>query len=979
MDQGQFEAETKNYIYFYEVWLKDILGYDLDENVLVDEKEEHGRGKSEFILKSGDKKFMVVELKDQKTDLDKPQNRFNDKRTPVDQAFDYAQHTGDIDWILVSNYNEFRLYNWHKKGHYISFKVGELLDKTLLSYFLLSFSKKSYIDTGYIDKLMDKTVVIEKELEKEFYKLYNETRLMLIKELEEINKFDRIKAVHYAQLILNRYMFIAFAEDMDLLPSQISTDTIIGPIKSKDIGGNEIWHRLNNIFRNINLGNEIKDIYAYNGGLFKEDLEFIHFRDILEDQKFFNDVYQKWNFVEYEKDIDPLVEPYGNKINPIFRNLLTISSFDFSSELDVNILGHIFENSIGDIEELKADKKGRRKKEGIFYTPEHITDYICRNTIIRYLSKSGKANTVKDLLNEYPGSEIEVLEEIVNKIKIVDPACGSGAFLNKAGDILVEIHQAIREHKYRGDTSLIPFFDTIEERRKVLLDNIYGVDINEESVEITKLSLFLKVCKKGITLPKLDDNIKCGNSVIQDPKFASDKAFSWENTFKDVFENGGFDIVIGNPPYGTRTVLTTDQKDFIRNVEKIPFKSGDSAEVFCKKCFDKLLKPNGILGFIIPKKSLYGESWSGLRMDYWKKYDLIFLLDTSKSFNDVLLEAASFGIRKSMNQSSKVLLSYLNEENIINEFSEVEKEYIFQNNNTVQIYKILFTDLYEKVVNDSYIGLASGDLGLAIGTKFYSDSPKEYKLLKGIDIRKWAIKENRYLDNKENLKWDDARRFLKPKVIAQRIIAHIENPNPHIKITACFDEEGIIITNTLTAFKLNEKIDPKFWLAYLNSKFLSFYTYNFIYSRAIRTMDFYDFYIQQLPVPKIMIEDTNKQKSIINNAELLIQLNKSMQDEINKTKSWLNNSFGVEKFTEKIEKYYKLDSREFLDELKKQINTKSRKNSLALTEGFEESKAVINPLLLQIKETDSEIDKMVYDLYGLTPEEIKIIEDTLNV
>ena len=112
---------------------------------------------------------MVVELKDQKTDLDKPQNRVNDKRTPVDQAFDYAQHNGDIDWIFVSNYNEFRLYNWHKKGQYISFKVGELLDKTILSHFLLSFSKKSHIETGYIDKLMDKTVVIERELENSRY------------------------------------------------------------------------------------------------------------------------------------------------------------------------------------------------------------------------------------------------------------------------------------------------------------------------------------------------------------------------------------------------------------------------------------------------------------------------------------------------------------------------------------------------------------------------------------------------------------------------------------------------------------------------------------------------------------------------------------------------------------------------------------------------------------------------------------------
>ena len=148
LEESQFEAETKNYIYFYEVWLKEILGYDLDENILPDEKEKDRRGKSEFILKSSDKKFMVIELKDQKTDLDKPQTRANDKRTPVDQAFDYAQHTGDIDWILVSNYNEFRLYNWHKKGRYISFTSSELLDKTMFSYFMLSFSKKSYIETG---------------------------------------------------------------------------------------------------------------------------------------------------------------------------------------------------------------------------------------------------------------------------------------------------------------------------------------------------------------------------------------------------------------------------------------------------------------------------------------------------------------------------------------------------------------------------------------------------------------------------------------------------------------------------------------------------------------------------------------------------------------------------------------------------------------------------------------------------------------
>nr|WP_054858992.1 hypothetical protein [Methanobacterium formicicum] len=157
-------------------------------------------------------------------------------------------------------------------------------------------------------------------------------------------------------------------------------------------------------------------IYGYNGGLFKKDLEFLNIRDVIDDHSIFQDAYQKWKFEEYSLIVEAKLGRYSGKINPIYKNLMTISTFNFSSEVDVNILGHIFENSIGDIEELKADEKGRRKKDGIFYTPEYITDYICRNTIIPYLSKSGKSNTVKSLMDEYWGSEIEELYEKVKKI-----------------------------------------------------------------------------------------------------------------------------------------------------------------------------------------------------------------------------------------------------------------------------------------------------------------------------------------------------------------------------------------------------------------------------------------------------------------------------------------------------------------------------------------------------------------------------------
>jgi hypothetical protein len=115
--------------------------------------------------------------------------------------------------------------------------------------------------------------------------------------------------------------------------------------------------------------------------------------------------------------------------------------------------------------------------------------------------------------------------------------------------------------------------------------------------------------------------------------------------------------------------------------------------------------------------------------------------------------------------------------------------------------------------------------------------------------------------NKEHI---NAKQFLKPKVLVQRLVAHIENPIPHLKITACYDSKGIIITNTLMSFVINEKIDEKFWLGYLNSKFVSWYAYNFVYARAIRGMDFYNFYIQQIPIPNIFLEQQQPIITLVN-------------------------------------------------------------------------------------------------------------------
>jgi len=1033
VEDGHFKSETKNYLYFYDVILKGVLDYK-KEDVLFDEGVDVGTGRSEFVLKSNEKKFMVIELKGQGIDLDKRQSGRSDNKNPVEQAFGYAINTGDVDWIMVSNYEEFRLYNYYEKTKFISFNIDELLDKKKFAYFMLSFSRKSHIESDYITKVREDTLVVDRKLASEFYKLYNETRLMLIKELESESQMERLDAIHYAQLILNRYMFICFAEDTGLLPSQISVDTISTPILKGNIRHRSIWQRLNELCLDINEGNEFKKINEYNGGLFSEDLDFIKIRDIVEDQTIFKNVYQEWNFTEYEKDISHLLGKAGHLINPIYRNMLTISSFDFSTELDVNILGHIFENSIGDIEELKEDTKGRRKKEGIFYTPDYITDYICKNTIIPYLSKSGDVNTVDELLKEYWGSKIEELDQKVKEIKIVDPACGSGAFLNKASDVLLEIHQKIHETRYKDKKdTLIPYFDSIEERREILLNNIYGVDLNMESVEITKLSLFLKVCRKGLKLPNLDKNIKCGNSLIDDSKY-TDKPFNWENEFSGIFKDGGFDVVIGNPPYVEHKKLK-EFNTFFKEEYKSYVGTADLYVYFFEVGLN-ILKESGILSFISSNKFIktsYGKNLRGLLSFYQIKEIIDF---TELKVFDVLVASCILIISKKP-KANKILVSFvedsLKEYETLQRFVEENNFSINSNNLDSNIWQL---ESEEKLNVKNKIEFESNRLvdyesvkifrGITTGCNeaFVVDSKTRNELVnkdkenievikplaQGRDIKRWridyknmyliftrrGISVNNYPSVKNYLK--QFKEILTPRNHGEKIG---RKPGDYqwyeiqdsTKYYPEFEKEKIIwgLTADKWAFAYDDTgyylpsngyiltssvISIKYLLSLINSKLMMFY-FDFIgimtaggaYTLKQET-------VREFPIKEI---SDSLQKPFIHKVESILQLNYNFQEEVNGFKHWIQKEFNVEKLSQKLEKYYELSEDEFIDEMrKKKVDTKSRKNREYLEHEFSESLAIITPLLQEIERTDNEIDQMVYELYGLNDEEIQIIEKSLE-
>ncbi|MCH7559893.1 MAG: N-6 DNA methylase, partial [Thaumarchaeota archaeon] len=548
LESGQLEKEKQNYFKFALIILKDLLGYQVKEEMGYEE----GNVEFTFADQKG-KKIICFEAKGTKTkDLFAPQ--FREKKehsTPIKQTWDYMG-TLNLDYGVATNYGQFVLIDKSKgtsKYHIFNFKdVKNNEDK--LKEFIAIFSKESIIDKKFVVTLYDQSVIEEKEFTKQFYKLFHETRLMLIKEFQNNGDISKEDAIHYAQLFLNRMIFIFFAEDTGKIPQRLVRDQMLKVLDAVPVSEHSRYacDTIYSIFESLDKGASTPvQIFGFNGGLFQDKIPPRFFFKDLTESNFFKKEYQHSELkkkVKLDEFADKIIKKYKNRINPIVTNLLYMSSFDFNTELNVNILGHIFEQSLTDLEDLQENKTSKRKKEGIFYTPEYVTDFICRNAIIRFLSKKNVI-TSEELIKEH-SDNIDELEEKFKKIKILDPACGSGAFLNQALEFLLAEHLWLDEllAEYHGASLVLSDIES-----QILENNLYGVDVNEESIEIAKLALWLRTAHKGRKLTSLSNHIKCGNSLIDDPEVAGEKAFNWKEDFTEVFSKGGFDVVIGNPPY----------------------------------------------------------------------------------------------------------------------------------------------------------------------------------------------------------------------------------------------------------------------------------------------------------------------------------------------------------------------------------------------------------------------------------------------
>jgi len=519
-------------------------------------------------------------------------------KSPVQQAWEYATNAPGVKWVLVSNYLEIRLYGFGEGTQsYEKFDLASLTDPDEYARFMLLLSAENLL-SGTTEAILKESRREDKDITNALYSDYKSLRGELINSVRsQLPTLDPLDAIAAAQTVLDRVLFTAFAEDTGLLPDRILEKAFV---HSDPFNPRPVWENFTGLFTAIDKGNPALNVPPYNGGLFAPD-----------------------SIVTQLKIPDEVCEQFKK-----------IGDYDFASEVSVTVLGHIFEQSIADVERLQAQARGedvedekktgtsgRRKRDGVVYTPDYIARFIVEqtlgthlreifsNTVLLYSQKGTNPDDYEVIKWKRKSAELEAWEAYRNRMKtlrIVDPACGSGVFLVMAFDYmkaeLTRVNDKIAALKgeYVGD-----LFDPDSE---ILTNNLFGVDVNAESIEIAKLSLWVKTARRGKPLDSLDKNLKVGDSLIEDSNYAYlAHGFTWASAFPDIIDEGGFDIVLGNPPYVRMEFLKAMKPYLEMRFEVV----SDRADLYCY-FFERglnLLKPGGRLGYI--SSSTFFKTGSG--------------------------------------------------------------------------------------------------------------------------------------------------------------------------------------------------------------------------------------------------------------------------------------------------------------------------------------------------------------------------------
>lgn len=793
---------------------------------------------------SENKKYIrvVVELKKATTDLDNKQISRKNRLTPIEQAFNYAHKYGTkCNWVIVSNFIEIRLYNSSNSLNYEQFFINELLNEEKFLKFYYLFSRENLISKNtksIVDNLFLKNEEDKRKISESFYNDYKDLRMLILEWLIQNNKnFDKLLLVEIVQKILDRVIFICFCQVKGLLPHNTLNTIFEASRLSYSTSQDKIWSNLKDLFNSIDEGNPPMRINRFNGGLFKEDKVLNSFSipdSILSKLEFFN-------------------------------------KYDFESELNVNILGHIFEKSIIDIENIKKDFKGlatsvsvdvsSRKKSGIYYTPEYITSYMVDRCIGNWLQFKRKKLGEEDLPNipegtskksrNYKNAIKEHLVfwrkylDVLSNIKVIDISCGSGAFLSKAFEYLYKECKRVNKiiSKLKDENNQITLFEL---NKKILINNIYGVDLNKESVEITKLSLWLKTANEYSTLTTLDNNIKCGDSLIDCETIAGKNAFNWEKEFKDIIDSGGFDIVIGNPPYLDSENMSKNLPD-IRKACKMKFKTAkgnwDMFVVFIEQGLN-VLKKGGMISYVIPNKLIGADYTESLR-ELLVNYKIIQLRDysTIEVFKDADVYPITFLLQKS-EEKQDILVEIMESEMHIKHSKIIKSNIFYKDIHWDKYFQNIDTEAHciiEKIKRNSELKNIANICSAATVNEAYEIKKyiREYDNLLDISnykklintgiidryLSQWGYKTTKYIKDsyKNPVIPNNDLNNISRKRFEQAETEKIIIGGMNRRLECYYDNHGSYLAGKSTIIVTHSNINMKYLLGLLNSNLISYF------------------------------------------------------------------------------------------------------------------------------------------------------------
>lgn len=852
------EANTRRN--FIELLFAD-LGWSVYDKKEVSEEERASKGRVDYAFKLNGISQFYLEAKALKENLNKEEY--------IQQAVEYAYNKG-VTWAILSNFESTHVYVAQTNKLCLNLQAANYVERFDDLWLLSreSFEANVIAEWGVRYGHLPGKQRIEDRL----FQQLKQWRDALFKQIHHYNKqLTHSEINEVIQRFFNRLIFIRNCEDR-----KIENNKLRATLNEWRTGGckGELIEKLQQVFH-------------YFADPYDSDLFEPHLTD---------SIYIESTTVE---DI----------INGLYKVPGSIANYDFSI-MEPDVLGSVYEQYLGyvtslrkkDFEEQQEITKKHRKEQGIYYTPTFVTNYIVKETVGHFL----KDHTHNEILD----------------MKILDPACGSGSFLIRAFDELLNYHAGVRSK---------PVVELDQhERLQVLLSNIFGVDLDKQAVEIARLNLLLRTLTERGELEMLENNIQRGNSLISGTEeelknyfgknWEDKEPFNWEDKFPNIMPNGGFDVVIGNPPWvslsGKHKSLDLSQQElqYLSDTFHSSTYAPNLYEVFIWRALG-LLKDGGLFSFIVPDRLATNQQFTKLREHILQNFTVERLL-FRYPFPGVIADTMILVIRKAKPKDNNIEIIDYPSQKVT---KILQRTFSSSSDHSLFFVESKLAGIFHKIASNKDVknlrAIAKSTSGCGAKSELLHKkriSPAQIKVIKGENIGRYDNRGFFWFDFKdENLSGrtrDEDKLGTKEKILIRKTGSNI---------IATFDDSGTYPEQSLYFVYGTGRNTLLFILAVLNSRLINVYYRNFAVTNRDATPQLKNIDLDKFPI--VVATNELQENTLVTLTNKILELNKKLQ----KAQKGLDEWHDIQK---------------------------------------------------QIEQTDKKIDTLVYNLYGLTEAERRIVE-----